>query len=64
MFVMMGEVFLCVGIIECMYDGIVKWLGWLSGGLMYFNIGFFVFFVVIFGFFVVMVVIIGIVVVL
>ena len=39
MFVMMGEVLLRAGITERMYDGIVKWLGWLPGGLMHSNIG-------------------------
>ncbi len=39
MFVMMGEILLRAGITERMYDGIVKWLGWLPGGLMHSNIG-------------------------
>ncbi len=39
MFVMMGEILLRAGITEKMYDGIVKWLGWLPGGLMHSNIG-------------------------
>ena len=39
MFVLMGEVLLRAGITERMYDGIVKWVGWLPGGLMHSNIG-------------------------
>ena len=39
MFVMMGEILLRAGITERMYDSIVKWLGWLPGGLMHSNIG-------------------------
>lgn len=39
MFVLLGEVLLRAGITERMYDGIVKWLGWLPGGLMHSNIG-------------------------
>jgi C4-dicarboxylate transporter DctM subunit len=39
MFVMMGEILLRAGITERMYDGIVKWVGWLPGGLMHSNIG-------------------------
>ena len=39
MFVLMGEVLLRAGITERMYEGIVKWLGWLPGGLMHSNIG-------------------------
>jgi tripartite ATP-independent transporter DctM subunit len=39
MFVMLGEILLRAGITERMYDGIVKWLGWLPGGLMHSNIG-------------------------
>lgn len=39
MFVMLGEILLRAGITEKMYDGIVKWLGWLPGGLMHSNIG-------------------------
>ena len=39
MFVMMGEILLRAGIAERMYDGIVKWVGWLPGGLMHSNIG-------------------------
>ncbi|MEM6307361.1 MAG: TRAP transporter large permease subunit, partial [Pseudomonadota bacterium] len=39
MFVLMGEILLRAGITERMYDGIVKWLGWLPGGLMHSNIG-------------------------
>ena len=39
LFVLMGEILLRAGITEKMYDGIVKWLGWLPGGLMHSNIG-------------------------
>ena len=39
MFIMMGEILLRAGITERMYDGMVKWLGWLPGGLMHSNIG-------------------------
>lgn len=39
MFVMMGEILLRAGITERMYEAIVKWLGWLPGGLMHSNIG-------------------------
>ena len=39
MFVMLGEILLRAGITEKMYDGIVRWLGWLPGGLMHSNIG-------------------------
>ena len=39
MLVMLGEILLRAGITERMYDGIVKWLGWLPGGLMHSNIG-------------------------
>ncbi len=39
MFVMLGEILLRTGITERMYDGIVKWFGWLPGGLMHSNIG-------------------------
>ena len=39
MFVLLGEILLRAGITERMYDGIVKWLGWLPGGLMHSNIG-------------------------
>lgn len=39
MFVMLGEILLRAGITERMYEGIVKWLGWLPGGLMHSNIG-------------------------
>lgn len=39
MFVLMGEILLRAGITEKMYNGIVKWLGWLPGGLMHSNIG-------------------------
>ena len=39
MFVLLGEILLRAGIAERMYEGIVKWLGWLPGGLMHSNIG-------------------------
>ncbi|MEO1313545.1 MAG: TRAP transporter large permease, partial [Pseudomonadota bacterium] len=39
MFIMLGEILLRAGITERMYDSIVKWLGWLPGGLMHSNIG-------------------------
>ncbi len=39
MFIMLGEILLRSGIAEKMYDGIVKWLGWLPGGLMHANTG-------------------------
>ncbi|MEM9472463.1 MAG: TRAP transporter large permease [Pseudomonadota bacterium] len=39
MFVLLGEILLRAGITERMYDGIVKWLGWLPGGLMHSNVG-------------------------
>jgi len=39
MFVFLGEILLRAGITERMYNGIVKWLGWLPGGLMHSNIG-------------------------
>lgn len=38
MFVLLGEILLRAGITTRMYDGIVKWLGWLPGGLMHSNI--------------------------
>ncbi len=39
MFILLGEILLRAGITERMYEGIVKWLGWLPGGLMHSNIG-------------------------
>lgn len=39
LFIMLGEILLRAGITERMYEGIVKWLGWLPGGLMHSNIG-------------------------
>ena len=39
MFVLLGEILLRAGITERMYSGIVKWLGWLPGGLMHSNVG-------------------------
>ena len=39
MFILLGEILLRAGIAERMYDGIVKWVGWLPGGLMHANIG-------------------------
>ncbi|MEM9029337.1 MAG: TRAP transporter large permease [Pseudomonadota bacterium] len=39
MFVLLGEILLRAGITERMYNGIVKWLAWLPGGLMHSNIG-------------------------
>lgn len=39
MFILLGEILLRAGIAERMYEGIVKWVGWLPGGLMHSNIG-------------------------
>lgn len=39
MFILLGEILLRSGIAEKMYEGIVKWLGWLPGGLMHANTG-------------------------
>ncbi|MEZ5659782.1 MAG: TRAP transporter large permease [Burkholderiaceae bacterium] len=39
MFVLMGEILLRAGITERMYEGMIKWLGWMPGGLMHSNIG-------------------------
>lgn len=39
MFVLLGEILLRSGIAERMYEGIVKWFGWLPGGLMHANTG-------------------------
>lgn len=39
MFILLGEILLRSGIAERMYDGIMKWLGWLPGGLMHANTG-------------------------
>ena len=39
MFVMLGEILLRSGITEKMYEGIVRWLGWMPGGLMHSNVG-------------------------
>ena len=39
MFILLGEILLRAGIAEKMYEGIVKWVGWLPGGLMHSNIG-------------------------
>ena len=39
MFILLGEILLRSGIAERMYDGMVKWLGWLPGGLMHANTG-------------------------
>ncbi|MEM7258939.1 MAG: TRAP transporter large permease [Pseudomonadota bacterium] len=39
MFILLGEILLRSGIAARMYDGIVKWLGWLPGGLMHANTG-------------------------
>lgn len=39
MFVLMGEILLRAGVTERMYEGMIKWLGWLPGGLMHSNIG-------------------------
>ncbi len=39
MFVLLGEILLRAGITERMYEGIVRWVGWLPGGLMHSNIG-------------------------
>ncbi len=39
MFVLMGELLLRAGVTERMYEGMIKWLGWLPGGLMHSNIG-------------------------
>lgn len=39
MFILLGEILLRSGIAGKMYDGIMKWLGWLPGGLMHANTG-------------------------
>ena len=39
MFILLGEILLRSGIAAKMYDGMVKWLGWLPGGLMHANTG-------------------------
>ena len=39
MFILLGEILLRAGIAGRMYEGIVKWLGWLPGGLMHANTG-------------------------
>ena len=39
MFIMLGEILLRSGIAAKMYDGMIKWLGWLPGGLMHANTG-------------------------
>ncbi len=39
MFILLGEILLRAGIAAKMYEGIVKWLGWLPGGLMHANTG-------------------------
>lgn len=39
MFILLGEILLRSGIAAAMYEGIVKWLGWLPGGLMHANTG-------------------------
>ncbi len=39
MFVLLGEILLRAGITEKMYEGMVRWLSWLPGGLMHSNIG-------------------------
>lgn len=39
MFILLGEVLLRAGIAAKMYDGMIKWLGWLPGGLMHANTG-------------------------
>lgn len=39
MFILLGEILLRSGIAGRMYDGIMKWLGWLPGGLMHANTG-------------------------
>ena len=39
MFIMLGELLLRSGIAARMYDGMIKWLGWLPGGLMHANTG-------------------------
>ena len=39
MFIMLGEILLRSGIAARMYDGMIKWLGWLPGGLMHANTG-------------------------
>ncbi|MCY4315069.1 MAG: TRAP transporter large permease [Roseovarius sp.] len=39
MFILLGEILLRSGIAARMYDGMIKWLGWLPGGLMHANTG-------------------------
>ncbi len=39
MFILLGEILLRSGIAAKMYDGMIKWLGWLPGGLMHANTG-------------------------
>ncbi len=39
MFVLLGEILLRAGITAKMYEGMVRWLSWLPGGLMHSNIG-------------------------
>ncbi len=39
MFVLLGEILLRAGVTQRMYEGIVKWLAWLPGGLMHSNVG-------------------------
>lgn len=39
MFILLGEILLRAGVAERMYGAMVKWLGWLPGGLMHSNIG-------------------------
>lgn len=38
-FVLMGELLLRAGVTGRMYEGLVRWLGWLPGGIMHSNIG-------------------------
>lgn len=62
LFVFLGELLLCVGIIWNMYESFSDWLSCLFGGFFYINIGVCVMFLVVLGLLVVIVVIIGIVV--
>ena len=39
MFILLGEILLRAGIAERMYAAMVKWLSWIPGGLMHYNIG-------------------------
>lgn len=39
LFILLGEIMLRSGTAERMYDGLVKWISWLPGGLLHSNIG-------------------------